>query len=362
MKILDKYILKKYLGSVALVLTLLIPIAIAIDVSENVDKFLRFPDLTLSEILTDYYFNFVIIFGNTFLPLALFIAVIFFTSKLASNTEVIAIHSAKISFTRFLKPYFIGATLITVFALLMNHFIVPKSNKTYGKFRRAYILKKTLNGDNLTNINLQLGPNDYVFFKNFRIKTNTGYSFSYEQYEGNKLIYKLSATKIDWKAKDSIFRLRNYKKRIILSDRDSIEYGTKLDTSFSFTPKDLINVDYLAKEMSSFKLNDFIKQSRERGVSNLNTYLVEFHKRTSLPISSYILTFIAVALASKKRRGGMGINLALGISLMFVYVFFLKIAEVLGAGADTNSFIMVWIPNIIFGALAIYLFFKNAKN
>jgi lipopolysaccharide export system permease protein len=362
LRILDKYILKKYLSSVLLVLALLLPIAIAIDVSEKIDRFLRHTDLSVGEIIKDYYFNFIVIFGNTFMPLALFIAVIFFTSKMASNTEVIAIHSAKISFTRFLKPYFIGATIITVFALLMNHFIVPRSNKIFEEFNRTYLLKKKFNANNLTNVNLQLGPNDFIFFKNYRLETNSGYNFSYEQFEGNKLKSKLFADNIRWKAKDSTFTLINYRKRFILSDRDSIEFGVKLDTTFPFTPKDLINVAYLAKEMTTFKLNDFINQSKKRGVSNLNTYLVEYHKRTSLPISSYILTFIAVTLASKKRRGGMGINLAIGITLMFVYVFFLKIAEVLGAGADTNSFIMVWSPNIIFGALAIYLYLKNAKN
>lgn len=352
----------KYLSSVALVLALLLPIAIAIDVSEKVDKFLRHSDLSVGEILQDYYLNFIVIFGNTFLPLALFIAVIFFTSKLASNTEIIAIHSAKVSFTRFLKPYFIGATIITVFALLMNHFIVPNSNKVFEKFNRTYLTKKKYNEDNLTNINLQLGPNDYIFLKGFRIAANQGYNFSYEQFEGNKLIYKLFSDNIRWNKKDSTFTLTNYRKRYIFNDRDSIKYGSRLDTSFAFSPKDLKNVDYMAKEMTSFKLLDFIKQSRERGVSNLNTYLVEFHKRTSLPVSSYILTFIAVSLASRKKRGGMGINLAIGISLMFVYVFFLKIAEVLGAGADTNSFIMVWTPNILFGALALYLYLRNAKN
>ena len=362
MKILDKYILKKYLSSVALVMTLLLPIAIAIDVSEKVDKFLRHTDLTVGTIIKDYYLNFIVIFGNTFLPLALFIAVIFFTSKLAGNTEVIAIHSAKISFTRFLRPYFIGATIITVFALFMNHFIVPQSNKVYQGFNREYLTEKKYNADNLKNVNLQLGPNDYVFFKSYRIRANMGYDFSYEKFEGNKLTYKLFSNTIRWNKKDSTFTLNTYRKRIILDKKDSIEYGSKLDTTFNFTPDDLATIDYMAKEMTTFKLIDFIEQAKGRGVSNLNTYLVELYKRTSLPVSSYILTFIAVALASKKRRGGMGVNLAIGITLMFVYVFFLKIAEVLGAGANTNSFLMVWIPNIIFGSLAVYLYFKNANN
>jgi len=361
LKILDKYILKKFLSSFLLVLTLLLPIAIAIDISEKVDRFLRNADLTLAEIIKDYYVSFIVIYGNTFMPLALFIAVIFFTSKLAGNTEIIAIHSAKISFTRFLKPYFIGATLITIFALLMNHFVVPKSNKIFDKFNRDYLTKKKINANYLTNLNLQLGPNDYVFFKSYTIDRNIGYNFSYEKYDGINLKYKLSADNIHFN-KDSTYKLFNFKKRFIFSKRDSIESGTRLDTTFNFTPTDLINVDYLAKEMNSVKLKKFIKQSKQRGVSNLNTYIVELHKRTSLPIASYILTFIAVALSARKKRGGIGINLAIGITLMFMYVFFLKIGEVLGAGADANPLFMVWLPNLIFGAIALYLYFRNAKN
>lgn len=343
-------------------LVLLLPIAIAIDVSEKVDKFLRHANLSVGEIISDYYVNFVVIYGNTFMPLALFIAVIFFTSKLAGNTEIIAIHSAKISFTRFLKPYFIGATIVTLFALTMNHFVVPKSNEIFDTFSRTYLKSKKLNNNFISNINLQLGPNDYIFIKNYTVDRDIGYNFSYEIFEENKLIQKIFADNIRWIKKDSTFTLINYRKRFIFKDRDSIVFGNKLDTIFNFEPKDLVNIDYMAKEMNSIKLNRYINQARERGVSNLNSYLVELHKRTSLPISSYILTFLAVTLASKKRRGGMGVNLAIGITLMFFYVFLLKIAEVLGAGADTNSFIMVWLPNIFFGALAFYLYLKNAKN
>jgi len=343
-------------------MALLLPIAIAIDVSEKIDRFLRNADLTFTEIIKDYYVSFIIIYGNTFMPLALFIAVIFFTSKLAGNTEIIAIHSAKISFTRFLKPYFVGATIITVFALIMNHFVVPKSNKIFDKFNKDYLTTKKIDANYLTNINLQLGPNDYIFFKSYTVDRNIGYNFSYEKYDGINLKYKLSSDNIHYNKKDSTFKLINFKKRFIYKKRDSVVSGSRLDTVFSFTPKDLINVAYMAKDMNSIKLKKYIKQSKQRGVSNLNTYKVELHKRTSLPIASYILTFIAVALSSRKKRGGMGVNLAIGISLMFLYVFFLKIGEVLGAGADANPLFMVWLPNLIFGAIALYLYLKNAKN
>ena len=200
---------------------MLIPIAIAIDISEKIDKFLRHGNLSSGDIIRDYYVNFIIIYGNTFMPLALFIAVIFFTSKMAGDTEIIAIHSAKVSFTRFLRPYFIGATIVTVLALLMNHFVVPSSNKIFNDFDRTYLKNKKFDSNYITNINLQLGPNDYIFLKNFTLTRNIGYNFSYEIFEGNKLKYKLMSDNIKWIEKDS-----TPKKDIIL-DKAALSRVTK---------------------------------------------------------------------------------------------------------------------------------------
>ncbi len=363
MKILDKYILKKYFVSFFFTLLILIPIAVAIDISEKVGKFLKADDLTLGEIVKDYYGSFIINYGNTFMPLALFISVIMFTSKLSSNTEIIAIHSSGISFKRFLRPYLIGATIIAMVSLYANHFIVPKTNKTFEKFQEDYLrsASKKKKKNAVSKVSLQLSDSDYVFFGSFNFRSNNGYNFKYEHFEGNQLKYVLIGQSIKWKVKDSIFKISNYKKRYILAKNDSIASGTYLDTAFNFQPKDLLYVDYLAKEMSSIDLNQHIDQSEDRGVKNLNNYKVELYKRTSLPISSFILTLIAVTLASKKRRGGIGVNLAAGITLMFLYVFFMKVSEVLGSTAESSPFIMVWMPNVVFGILAIYLYF-NAKR
>ena len=341
---------------------ILIPIAIAIDVSEKIDKFLRHTNLSVGEILEDYYVNFIVYYANTFMPLALFISVIFFTSKLSNNTEIIAINSASISFTRFLKPYFIGASIVTFYALYMNHYVVPNSNETLTKFDKKYFKTRSNVKENyVKEFNMRLGKGRYIYIQNFGIRTNRGYDFSYEEYDGLKMKYRLTANEITWSKRDSTFTLTNFTKRKRYNDLDSIEIGKKFDTVFDFSPKDLLFVDYLSKELTSVELIKFIDKSKLRGVKNLNSYYVELYKRTTLPVSSYIMTLLAVCLSFRKKRGGMGVNMAVGIGLMFVYVFFMKVAEVLGAVAGSNTVLLIWMPNVAFGSLAFYLYIKAKK-
>ncbi|WP_083629192.1 LptF/LptG family permease [Tenacibaculum agarivorans] len=359
MRILDWYILKRYLKTFLFTLLILIPIAVAIDISEKIDKFLRHEDLTFFEIVNDYYKNFVIYYANTFMPLAVFLAVIIFTSRLANNTEIVAINSSQISFTRFLFPYFIGATIVTVLAFGMNHYVVPESSKTRRSFENTYLKKKRYKDQLVNDFSLQLNDSTYIFIQSYNLKSNSGSNFSTEVYDGLKLKYKLIADHIRWN--DSLFRLNNWKERKIFKDYDSIFSGSTLDTTFAFTPKDFNYKSTMSQEMPSDELSEFIAISKKRGVKNLNAYLVELYKRTSLPLATYILTIIAAALAHKKRRGGIGVNLAFGIGVMFVYVFFLKVAEVLGAVAGANSLLNVWMPNIIFGIYGLYLYYNARK-
>lgn len=361
MKILDWYILKRYLVTFLFTLLILIPIAIAIDIAEKIDNFLEHDDLGASQIINEYYINFIIYYTNTFMPLALFIAVILFTTKLAGNTEIVAMTNARISFTRFLYPYFLGATMITAFALLMNHFVVPTSSKERKKFEHIYVKKRNWKDKFVTDFSLQLNDSTYMYVKSFNFQYNSGTYFTIDNYRGTELKQRLFSDNITWKEKDSIFQLTNYRLRKIYKERDSIFTGKTIDTTFAFTPNDFLYKSTLAQEMPSDELIDFIELSKKRGVKNLNAYLVELYKRTSLPISSYILTIIAVALAFRKKRGGVGVNLAIGIGIMFLYVFFLKVVEVLGAVAGANSLLYVWIPNILFGALALYLYINARK-
>lgn len=361
MRILDKYILKKFLSTFIFTLLILIPIAIAIDIAENIDKFLAHPELSTFQIIDEYYKNFVIYYANTFMPLALFIAVILFTSKLSSNTEIVAMGNAKISFTRFLYPYFLGSTIIAVFALLMNHYVVPESNKERKAIEKKFRNKKKLADDFILDFSLQLSENSYMYIKTYNFKYNNGSYFTIKNFDGIQLKEKINADNINWVEKDSIFKLRNYTYRKVMNGKDSIYSGTSLDTTFTFTPKDMMYKSTFAQEMATPELKSFIDISKKRGVKNLNAYLVEYYKRSSLPIASYVLTIIAVALAYKKKRGGIGVNLAIGISIMFVYVFFLKVSEVLGAVAGVISILYIWFPNILFGGVAAYLF-NNARK
>lgn len=363
MKIIDWYILKRFLVTFLFTLLILIPIAIAIDISEKIDNFLEHPNLGFAEVVEDYYVNFTIYYANTFMPLALFIAVILFTSKLSNNTEIIAITNAKVSFTRFLYPYFAGATLITILSLLMNHFVVPNSSKTRKKFEKKYISNTRQKNalKYVDNFSLQLTDSTYIYIKRYNTQTNSGHDFTSEIYDGIQLKSKLTANNIRYNKLDSVFTLLNWNKRLLFDKRDSISSGNKIDTVFSFTPRDLIYQSSLSQEMPSDELLNFIQISRNRGVKNLNAYLVELHKRTSLPLASYILTIIAVALAFRKRRGGTGVNLAIGIGIMFMYIFLMKISEVLGGVAGVNSFVYVWTPNIIFGFVAVYLYLNARK-
>ena len=363
MKILDKYILRKYFTSFIFTLLILIPIAMAIDVAEKVGKFIKNEELTANEIFNDYYLNFIINYGNTFMPLALFISVIMFTSKMSGNSEIIAIHSSGISFKRFLRPYLIGATIITAISLYANHFVVPESNKALEKFEETYLrsIYKKKTKSSVSKVSLQLSRDDYVYFGYFNFKSRNGYNFSYEHFEGNRLVYKIIAQNIRFNETDSTYRLSTYRKRFVGAHKDSLDSGSFMDTVFNFEPKDLLYVDYLAREMPSLGLSRHIKKSENRGVKNLNNYKVELYKRTSLPISSFVLTLIAVTLASKKRRGGIGVNLAAGIALMFLYVFFMKVSEVLGSTAESIPLLMVWIPNLMFGVIAAFLYINANK-
>ena len=358
MKILDRYIIVKYLSTFFTMLFLFIPIGILVDVSEKIDKFKEF-DVPLEEII-DYYIDFVWYFGNTLYPLFVFLSVIWFTSKIASNTEVIAILSSGISFNRYLKPFMLGALIVAILAFFSGMFIVPEKNKSYNEFSYKY-LKKNKKSRVTSKIYKQVDENDFVYVSSYNPTRELAYDFSYEHFEGNDLQFKISARNIRWIEDDSIYRLTDYFKRSFKNDEEFIESKKILDTVFSFKINELSSVNYMAETQNFFELNKFIQQEKESGSPLINNHLLVRHKRWSLPLSTFILTLLAVSTSSFKRREGMGVNLAFGIITAFTFVFFDKFFSVMVSKSGLNPFLGAWIPNFIFLLLAIY-FLKYAKK
>tara|TARA_R110000772_G_scaffold222494_3_gene332961 strand:- start:579 stop:1658 length:1080 start_codon:yes stop_codon:yes gene_type:complete len=358
LSILDKYILKQYLGTFFLLLLLFIPIGITVHLAEKIDKILE-NDVPLVEVLL-YFLDFTIYFANLLFPLFLFLSVIWFTSKLANNTEVIAFLSSGVSYYRFLRPYLIGATIVCAFGFVLGMYLAPKASQGFNKFHYDYIKKGKKDRDQ-TNVYRQINDNDYIYVSYFNIADKSGSNFTLEHFEGNKMIYKLAAKRIKYNEKDSTYTLSNYTKRIVGENDDIIQNEAKLDTVFSFELEDLTPVEYIAETLNLPELNEFIKREKARGSSYINRYEVVRHKRWSLPISVYILTIIAVAVSSVKRRGGMGVNLAIGIAIGMVFIFFDKIFGTMAEQSNFSPIIATWFPNMVFTVLAIYLL-RNAKR
>ncbi len=358
LSILDRYILKKYLGTFTLLLLLFIPIGITVHLAEKIDKILD-NEVPLTEVMI-YLYNFTIYFANLLFPLFLFLSVIWFTSKLANNTEVIAFLSSGVSYYRFLRPYIIGATIVCIAALIFSMYLAPKASKGFNEFSYNY-LKKGKQDRDQSNVYTQINENDYIYVSYFNVTDKVGSNFTLEHFEGNKMTYKISAGQIKYNEKDSTYSLFQYNKRKIGEYNDILETKPKLDTVFSFALEDLTPVTYIAETLNFTELNDFIEKEKARGSSYINRYEVVRYKRWSLPVSAYILTIIAVAVSSVKRRGGMGLNLAIGISIGMIFVFFDKVFGTMAEQSDFSPLIATWFPNFVFAILAIYLL-RNAKR
>lgn len=339
-------------------LLLFIPIGITVDLAEKIGKILE-NEAPVGAVLA-YYLDFTIYFANLLFPLFLFLSVIWFTSKLANNTEITAFLSSGVSFSRFLRPYLIGATIVALFALLLGLVLAPKASKGFNEFKYEYLTKNRKVQDT-ENIFRQINDTDIIYVSRFDTQSKTGFNFTLEHFKGNELEYKIFADNIRYIEEDSTFRLIRYIKRKVGDSNDIIEITRRKDTIFDFDLDDLSPVTYMAETLGYKDLNNFIEKEKLRGSSNIGRYQVVKYKKWSLPVSVFILTIIAVSVSSIKRRGGMGVNLAFGITIAMVFVFFDKIFGVLAEQSNFPPLIAVWFPNLLFGLLAAYLL-RNAKR
>jgi lipopolysaccharide export system permease protein len=353
MRTIDRYIIKKFLGTFFFTLVLLIFIVIVFDISEKIDDFLKH-DAPLKAIVFDYYLNFVPYFINLFSYLLTFIAVIFFTSRMASDSEIIAILSSGISFRRMLFPYFISALVLGLLSLFLTNFIIPYTNKSMLAFEMRYINEPREFSDQ--NIHKQISPGTFIYLENFNMHTNTGWKFTLEKFEGRTLTHKLKAERIEWDSVKSRWLISNYYSRRLNGIAESITKGMKLDTVLPFQPADFTEDIEEVKIMDYFMLRKHIKDKELRGDSDLIKYKVKKYERIAFPFATLILTVIGVSVSSRKVRGGIGFHLGLGLALTFIYILFMQIFTVFATFGDLPPLIAVWIPNIIFGFIAFFLY------
>lgn len=355
MKIIDKYIIKKYLSTFFVMFGLFIPIGIMVDFAEKIDKFRE--NEVSGDLILNYYIDFVWYFGSQLYPVFLFLAVIFFTSRLASNTEITAILSSGLSFQRFSKPYFISTSLIVAFALIAGMFIVPKSNQNFNEFISENI--KSEEKRKTSRLFKQINNSEYIYVSTYNPSRKRALNFTLENFDGNELRHKITASTIRWD--DSIFRLTNYVKRSIINEQEIIKRVTRLDTVLDFDIDDLAPLNYVAETLNFFELNKLIRYEKKAGSPLINSHLLVRHKRYTIPLSCFILTLIAISVSSFKRRGGTGSNLAIGVFLGFLFIFLDKIFSVLVIKSNFSPAIASWGILLIFLIIALLLLKKAIR-
>jgi lipopolysaccharide export system permease protein len=353
LKKLDWYILRKFLGTFFYAITLIVLIAVIFDISEKIDDFLD-KKAPLKEIIFGYYLNFIPYFANLFSPLFTFIAVIFFTSKMASQTEIVAILSSGVSFKRMMRPYMIAATFLAVLSFTLNNFVIPRANEKRLAFEETYIRNKFMNTE--LNIHRQIEPGVFIYFESYNNLNNTGYRFSLEKIKDGILSYKLMADMVRWDSVKSQWQISDYHIRTINGVDENLITGKILDTTLAFYPKEFGTRLNNVETMNLYELNAFIDKEKMKGSDNVEFYEIEKYNRIALPFATFVLTIIGVSLACRKVRGGIGLHIGLGIILSFAYILFMQISNTFATYSNVPTYLAVWIPNIIFSFIALYIY------
>lgn len=364
MKILDLYIIKKYLGTFGFMLALLTIIVLVIDVQAKAPR-IESNGFKVTDFLINFYPYWIVNLIITFMSILVFISVIFFTSKIANNTEIVAIISSGTSFHRFARPYFMTSSLIAIFALLLNHYVLPLANIKKNElepYTYSAVNREEFTGN--VEVSTQLSKTEFIFIKSYNKKEKRGSGLIYQKFDKNRrLLYQLNAAEFNWDAKKKYFLLNNYLEKTILpNDTEKLGNGSDLKKDFGHPPEELFPDALLGQNKTTPELLQFIQREKEKGNANLNTYLNELHQRTSMPVSVIILTILGLSLSSQKKRGGLGLNLALGIALAFVFVFSFEALKVVSANKTLDPLFAMWLPNLVFGPIALFLYYKRANQ
>ncbi len=349
-KILDRYIIKKFLGTYLFAIALILAITIMFDVNEKLDSFLKAP---LKATIFDYFLNFLPYFANQFSPLFTFIACIFFTSKLADQSEIIAVLSSGVSFRRLMRPYMVSAAVIAASTWILSAYIIPPANVKRIEYTNTYVKNKRVDYGN--NIQMMVAPGEIAYMSRYDNTTKTGYRFSLDKFDGKKLVSRLTATTIRW---DSMYhwQVRDYMIRDIEGMKESIRKGQRLDTIIPFEPRDFLISKNDQETMTSAELREYIDRQKARGVANIKAFEIENERRYAMCAAAFILTVIGMSLSSKKVKGGMGVNIGVGLVLSFGYILFMTVTSTFAVSGYTSPFVAMWIPNFLYIIIAIVLY------
>ncbi len=357
MKKLDWYIIKKFLGTYVFSILLLLAIVVMFDVNEKLDSFLKAP---LKATVVDYFVNFLPYFANQFSPLFTFIAVIFFTSKLAGNSEIIAMLSAGVSYRRLLRPYMVSAAVIALLTFVLGAYIIPPANVKRIEYTNTYVKNKRV--DYGANIMLMVAPGEIAYMSRYDNISKTGTRFSLEKFDENKrLVSRMTAQSIKW---DTLYlwRARQYVIRDFVGEKEVIRKGTQIDTMIPFEPRDFLISKEDHEMMTSPALAEYIDRQKERGVANIQGFEVEYHRRYAMTAAAFILTIIGMSLSAKKVKGGIGLNIGIGLVLSFSYILFMAITKTFAVSGLTSPLIAMWIPNVVYTIIAIILYRKLSRS
>lgn len=354
-KRLDWYIIKKFLGTFFLSMVLIMAIAIIFDFQEKYDDFISHK-APIKAIIFDYYLNFIPYYANMFSSMFVFISVIFFTSKMAANSEIIAMHAGGISFHRFLVPYMITAGFLAIISWALILYVIPESNKIRIDFEDKYVRNKYQNWEK--NIHRQVRPGMFVYMDSYNVDSENAFRFAIEKFEDGKLISKLTSDYARWDSTKNVWTVYNYFIRDLSGDVEKHIKGARLDTACYLEAKDLKMRDSYVEKMNIVALNEFIETQKLQGTDNIEKLMIEKHQRWALPFSTFILTLLGVCLSNKKKRGGTVINIVIGTTLCFTYILLLQVSTTFTLNLGFSPFISVWMPNFLYAIIAFFLYKK----
>lgn len=355
-KTIDRYIIRKFLGTYVFAIILLLAIVVMFDINEKLDAFLKAP---LHATIVDYFLNFIPYFANQFAPLFTFIAVIFFTSKLAMHNEIVAMQSSGMSFRRLLRPYMVSAAVIAAASFVLSAYIIPPANVKRINYTNTYVKNKRV--DYGANIMLMVAPNEIAYINRYDNITKTGIRFSLENFDKDKrLVSRLTATSIRW---DTLYnwRVNDYVIRDFRDGREYISKGMSLDTIIPFEPRDFLIAVNDCEKMTTPALARYVERQKERGVANIRTFEVEYHRRFAMTAAAFILTIIGMSLSSRKVKGGMGLNIGIGLVLSFGYILFMTVTQTFALSGLTSAMVAMWIPNVLFSLIALVLYIRARR-